>query len=170
LIGDYAPKLVELNDEVLFGDVWERPELSKRDRSLMTISALVALYRIEQLPAHIQRGLDNGLSQNEIIEAITHASRVLCRLALRMVGHSDRQEDFRKDRVILAATCGRNAGAFHRYTNNIAERRLRGWTQSAYWHQTKAHRRAIPRMLYHEHLCPGGLGAMAIFALGVVWG
>ena len=72
LIGDFAPKLVDLNDEVLFGDVWERPEHSKRDRSLMTISALVALYRIEQLLAHIQRGLDNGLSQNEIIEAITH--------------------------------------------------------------------------------------------------
>ena len=71
-LGDFAPKFADLTDDVLFGDIWERPNLSKRDRSLMTISALVALYRIEQLPAHIQRGLDNGLSQNEIIEAITH--------------------------------------------------------------------------------------------------
>ena len=72
LIGDFAPKLVELTDDVLFGDVWERPGLSKRDRSLITVAALVALYRTEQLPGHLRRAIDNGLTEDELIEAITH--------------------------------------------------------------------------------------------------
>ena len=72
LIGDTAPKLVELTDQVLFGDVWERPELSARDRSLITVSALVALYRLEQLPGHLRRALANGLTEQELAEAITH--------------------------------------------------------------------------------------------------
>jgi 4-carboxymuconolactone decarboxylase len=72
LIGDFAPKLVELTDDVLFGDVWERPGLSKRDRSLITVAALVTLYRPEQLPGHLRRAVDNGLTENELIEAITH--------------------------------------------------------------------------------------------------
>ena len=72
LIGDFAPKLVELTDDVLFGDVWERPGLSKRDRSLITVAALVVLYRNEQLPGHLQRAIDNGLTEDELIEAITH--------------------------------------------------------------------------------------------------
>lgn len=70
--GEHAAKLGELTDDVLFGDVWERPQLSKRDRSLITVAALVALYRLEQLPFHLQRGLDNGLSREELFEAITH--------------------------------------------------------------------------------------------------
>ncbi len=72
LIGDTAPKLVELTDQVLFGDVWNRPELSPRDRSLITVSALVALYRLEQLPGHLRRALANGLTEQELAEAITH--------------------------------------------------------------------------------------------------
>ena len=72
LIGDYAPKLVELTDDVLFGDVWARPGLSKRDRSLVTVSALVALNRLEQLPGHLRRAIDNGVTEEELIEAITH--------------------------------------------------------------------------------------------------
>ena len=68
LIGDFAPKLVELTDDVLFGDVWERPGLSKRDRSLITVAALVALYRTEQLPGHLRRAIDNGLTEDELIE------------------------------------------------------------------------------------------------------
>jgi 4-carboxymuconolactone decarboxylase len=72
LIGDFAPKLVELTDNVLFGDVWERPELSKRDRSLVTVSALIALNRPEQLRYHLQRARDNGVTKEELIEAITH--------------------------------------------------------------------------------------------------
>jgi 4-carboxymuconolactone decarboxylase len=67
-----APKLIDLTEKVLFGDVWERTELSKRDRSLITVAALVALYRPEQLRLHIQRALDNGLSKSEIAEIITH--------------------------------------------------------------------------------------------------
>ncbi|MEZ0065019.1 4-carboxymuconolactone decarboxylase [Streptacidiphilus sp. MAP12-20] len=72
LLGDTTPKLVELTDQVLFGDVWERPELSPRDRSLITISALVTGYRLEQLPAHLRIGLANGLTREELAEAITH--------------------------------------------------------------------------------------------------
>src|SRR6266508_3025570 len=72
MIGDFAPKLVELTDEVLFGDIWERPGLSKRDRSLITVTALVALYRTDQLGFHLRRALDNGLTTDELIEAITH--------------------------------------------------------------------------------------------------
>jgi len=67
-----APKLVELTNEVLFGDVWERPGLSPRDRSLVTVSVLAALYRGEQLGYHLGVALDNGLSVQELSEAITH--------------------------------------------------------------------------------------------------
>ncbi len=69
-----VPKFVELTDEVLFGDVWERPQLSKRDRSLITVGVLAALYRTDQLRGHIGRGLDNGLTQEEIGELITHVA------------------------------------------------------------------------------------------------
>lgn len=72
LFGDIAPKFGELTDNVLFGDVWERPGLSKRDRSLVTVSALVAMNRPDQLRGHLQRARDNGLSEAELIEAITH--------------------------------------------------------------------------------------------------
>ncbi|MER8002541.1 carboxymuconolactone decarboxylase family protein [Streptomyces sp. NPDC095613] len=67
-----APKLVEVTNEVLFGDVWERPGLSPRDRSLVTVSVLAALYRGEQLPYHLGVALENGLSVEELSEAITH--------------------------------------------------------------------------------------------------
>jgi 4-carboxymuconolactone decarboxylase len=72
MIGDVAPKLVELTDAVLFGDVWERPGLSKRDRSLVTVAALVALYRTNELPPHLDRALENGVTRDELVEAITH--------------------------------------------------------------------------------------------------
>ncbi len=72
IIGDFAPKLVELTDRVLFGDVWERPELSKRDRSLITVAALIALNRPEQLRFHLAKARDNGLTKEELIEVITH--------------------------------------------------------------------------------------------------
>ena len=72
LFGDFAPKLVELNDEVLFGDIWERPGLSKRDRSLVTVATLIALYRTEQMEGHMQRAINNGLTLDELIETITH--------------------------------------------------------------------------------------------------
>ena len=72
MLGDFAPKLVELTDRVLFDDVWERPELSKRDRSLVTVAALVALNRPDQLRFHLARALENGVKKQELIEAITH--------------------------------------------------------------------------------------------------
>ncbi len=70
--GDFAPKLVDLTDDVVYGDIWERPGLSKRDRSLVTISALVALNRPDQIRFHLQRARDNGVALDEIIETITH--------------------------------------------------------------------------------------------------
>ena len=71
-MGDEAHKLAQLTDDVLFNDVWERPELSRRDRSLITVAALLALYRQEQLPGHLARALENGVQRSELIEAITH--------------------------------------------------------------------------------------------------
>ena len=67
-----VPKLRELTETMLFGDVWERSELSKRDRSLVTIAALIALYRTQELKGHLGRALDNGVTQLEISEVITH--------------------------------------------------------------------------------------------------
>ena len=72
LVGDFAPKLVELTDEVLFGDIWERPQLSKRDRSLITCAALVATGKTEQMTSHFPRAITNGVTQSELIELITH--------------------------------------------------------------------------------------------------
>jgi len=72
MIGDIAPKLADLTDEVLFGDVWERPGLSKRDRSLITVAALVALNRTEQLRFHLPRAVENGVTKDELVELITH--------------------------------------------------------------------------------------------------
>jgi 4-carboxymuconolactone decarboxylase len=70
--GDIAPALATLTDEVLFGEVWARPGLDKRDRSLITVATLVALYRVNELPFHLKRALENGVSRDEIIETITH--------------------------------------------------------------------------------------------------
>lgn len=67
-----APKLIELSETVLYGDVWERPGLSKRDRSLITLAALTALGRSDQLPGHIERAFANGVTREEIGELITH--------------------------------------------------------------------------------------------------
>jgi 4-carboxymuconolactone decarboxylase len=67
-----VPKLIDLSEKVLYGDVWERPGLSKRDRSLITCAALVGMNRTEQLKGHFQRALDNGVTKDEISEMITH--------------------------------------------------------------------------------------------------
>jgi 4-carboxymuconolactone decarboxylase len=72
LMGDFAPKLADLTDTVLFGDVWERPGLSKRDRSMITVSALIAMNRPDQLRSHLMRARDNGVTQEEVVEVITH--------------------------------------------------------------------------------------------------
>ena len=72
LMGDIAPKLAQLTDSVLFGDVWARPGLSPRDRSLVTVSALIAMNRPDQLRSHLARAHANGVTRDELIEAITH--------------------------------------------------------------------------------------------------
>jgi 4-carboxymuconolactone decarboxylase len=71
-IGDVAPKLADITDDVLFGDIWERPELSKRDRSLITCAALIATGKTEQMSFHFPRAIENGITQEELIEMITH--------------------------------------------------------------------------------------------------
>jgi 4-carboxymuconolactone decarboxylase len=71
-MGDIAPKLVELTDDVLFGDIWRRPGLTPRDRSLVTVAALVSLYRTDQVASHMRRALDNGVTADELVEAVTH--------------------------------------------------------------------------------------------------
>ncbi len=71
-IGDFDPKLAELTDNVLYGDIWERPQLSKRDRSLVTVAALIAMNRPDQLRAHLRIARQNGVTQEELIETITH--------------------------------------------------------------------------------------------------
>jgi 4-carboxymuconolactone decarboxylase len=72
LMGDIAPKMAELTDQVLYGDIWERPQLSKRDRSLATVSALIALNRPDQLRSHLALARQNGVTEEELIETITH--------------------------------------------------------------------------------------------------
>ncbi len=72
MMGDIAPKLAELTDEVVFGDIWERKGLSKRDRSMITVATLVALNRTEQLSFHLNFALENGVTQEELVELITH--------------------------------------------------------------------------------------------------
>jgi 4-carboxymuconolactone decarboxylase len=68
----FVPKLMELNEQVLFGDIWERPALSKRDRSLITVATLTALYRVNELPFHINRAMENGVTKEELAEVFTH--------------------------------------------------------------------------------------------------
>src|SRR5438093_13117250 len=84
---DIAPALAGYTDTVLFGDVWERPGLSKRDRSLITVATLVALYRTNELPNHLKRALDNGVTLDELLELITHlASYPGCPAAATALG------------------------------------------------------------------------------------
>src|SRR6266516_4089087 len=70
--GDFAPKLVSLTYDVLFGDIWERRELAPRDRSLITVAALIAGGNSEQLPFHLNKAKENGLTETELTEVITH--------------------------------------------------------------------------------------------------
>lgn len=70
--GDIAPALAGYTDDVLFGDVWKRAKLSPRDRSLITVATLIALYRTNELPFHLKYALQNGVTREELIETITH--------------------------------------------------------------------------------------------------
>jgi 4-carboxymuconolactone decarboxylase len=68
----FTPQLSKLVENPLFSDVWADPALSPRDRSIATVAALVALYRPEQLPAHLRRARDNGVTRDELAALITH--------------------------------------------------------------------------------------------------
>lgn len=70
--GDIAPRLTEISDTILFDDVWRRPGLSKRDRSMITVASLISLYRTNELPFHLKKALENGVTRDEIIEMVTH--------------------------------------------------------------------------------------------------
>jgi 4-carboxymuconolactone decarboxylase len=69
---DIAPALADYTDNVLFGDAWKRPGLSQRDRSLITVACLISLYRTNELPFHLRRAMENGITRDEIAEVITH--------------------------------------------------------------------------------------------------
>jgi 4-carboxymuconolactone decarboxylase len=72
LFGDFAPALVHFTDDVLFGEVWTRPQLTAKERSLVTVSALAAMGNTDQLVFHLGFAKQNGNSEDELIEAITH--------------------------------------------------------------------------------------------------
>jgi len=72
MFGDFAPGLVHFTDDVLFGEAWERPQLARRDRSLITVAALLTGGNVEQLTFHLRFAKDNGVTEDELIEAITH--------------------------------------------------------------------------------------------------
>lgn len=67
-----APALAEITNRVLFGQVWERPGLSPRDRSLIMVASLIALYQTNELPFHLKKAPENGVSRDELIELIMH--------------------------------------------------------------------------------------------------
>jgi 4-carboxymuconolactone decarboxylase len=67
-----APDFAKLTKDFLFGDIWERPGLSQRDKSLVTVTCLVALNRIEQVEYHLKKAFENGLTKEELVAAITH--------------------------------------------------------------------------------------------------
>jgi 4-carboxymuconolactone decarboxylase len=71
---DIAPALGEYTEKVLFGDLWKRKDLAPRDRSLVTVTTLVALYRTNELPFHLAKALENGVTKEELIEVITHVA------------------------------------------------------------------------------------------------
>jgi alkylhydroperoxidase/carboxymuconolactone decarboxylase family protein YurZ len=87
---DIAPALGDYTDKVLFGDVWKRPGLSPRDRSLVTVASLVSLYRTNELPFHLKKALENGVTRDG-----RHAPRVLRRVAYRKQRHRHREEGVR---------------------------------------------------------------------------
>ena len=72
MIGDVAPKLTEITEQIVYGDIWQRPGLAPRDRSLITVAALIAMNRTEQLPFHMRLAMENGVTKEELVETITH--------------------------------------------------------------------------------------------------
>ena len=88
-MGGVAPKLADLTDSVLYGDVWERPQLSKRDRSLVTVAALIAMNRPDQLRSHLAIARQNGVTEEELIEVMRNhqpgsGARLLAELGIKL--------------------------------------------------------------------------------------
>ena len=102
LVGDIAPKLAALTDDVLFGDIWARPELASRDRSLITVACLVTNGSTEQLTGHLRRAKQNGLTETELVEAMTHLAfyagwpRAMSAIAVARQVFTDDQEQGQK--------------------------------------------------------------------------
>lgn len=69
-----APKLFELIEGTVYGDLWKRPQLSARDRSMITLAALISMRQTDQMRSHLEKALDNGVTAEEIGEMITHLS------------------------------------------------------------------------------------------------
>jgi 4-carboxymuconolactone decarboxylase len=117
LIGDFAPKMVSLTDDVLFGDVWERAELAPRDRSLITVAALIANGNAEQLPGHLALARQNGLTETELKEVIIHLAfyagwpRAMSPSRSPNKPSTPKRETRLSDPVTLAPSRGKGAGA-----------------------------------------------------------
>jgi 4-carboxymuconolactone decarboxylase len=98
--GDVAPRLAEITDTVLFDDVWTRPGLGPRDRSLITIASLISLYRVNELPFHLKTALENGVTREEVVETVTHlafyagwpAAGTAVGILRQVLGEIDRQQ------------------------------------------------------------------------------
>jgi len=92
-LASVVPAFVEMTDRVLYGEVWEREGLSKRDRSLLTVAALMTANRHQQLEAHLALALKNGVTKEELGEALLHL--------VARIGHG----------VAVAARCGKSGGS-----------------------------------------------------------
>ncbi|MNQ85162.1 Carboxymuconolactone decarboxylase family protein [compost metagenome] len=96
-VGDVAPKLTQYTNDVLFGDLWQQSDLSARDRSLITVAALIAQNQAEHLPFHLNRGMDNGLTQAQVSEVVTHLAfyagwpKAMCAVPVLKVVFASRQ-------------------------------------------------------------------------------
>ena len=73
-VGPVSPGLVKYTSELLFRDLWLRPDLAPRDRSLVTVSALIAAGQVAQIPFHLNRAMDNGLTKAQASEVLTHVA------------------------------------------------------------------------------------------------
>ena len=98
-----VPKLIEVVDKTIYGDIWERPELSKRDRSMVTIAALIGMRQTDQLKSHLEKALDNGVTPTELSEIMTHlafyagfpaslSAALIARPLLEALGHLPKDE------------------------------------------------------------------------------
>ena len=147
--GDIAPALATYTDDVLFGDVWKRTDLSPRDRSLVTVACLVALYRVNELPFHLKKALENGVHRKELIELITHlafysgwpTANTALTITRRVFDEADVSSGTARMRRAIARL-GRITAA-----GLITDRGLGAWGAGAQQDRDGGSRRAQPRSL-----------------------